>query len=135
MVTKYQILGSSQEKTDSNGIFHASARTRAVLRSLKWWHLWVRINRNLKFSQMIRLKGPLLKNVATFFWIFDCPVKGVKISEGIFNLIPILKKTEPNQASPSWHQQKDLVFIKWKTLFQKWIDVSKTNSEMGWNQF
>ena len=41
---------------------------------------------------MIRLKGPLLKNVATFFWIFDPPAKGVKISEGIFNLIPILNK-------------------------------------------
>ena len=26
------------------------------------------------------------------------------------------------QANPSWHQLKDLVFIKWKTLFQKWID-------------
>ena len=32
--------------------------------------------------------------------------------------------TKPFQAYPSWHQVKDLVFIKWKTLFQKWMDLN-----------
>ena len=120
---------------------------------------------------MNRLKGPPLRNVATFFWIFGRLAKGVKISKGIFNLIPINKKIESNQGfefqnlhlyqkkrhlalaiwqnwclqdlhliwkqgpstkhfetSPSWHQQKDLVFIKWKRLFQKWMDFSETNN-------
>ena len=34
--------------------------------------------------------------------------------------------TKPFQASSSWHQLKDLVSIKWKTLFQKWVDFSWT---------
>ena len=33
---------------------------------------------------------------------------------------------KPFQASSSWHQLKDLVFINWKnTVFQKWMDFSR----------
>ena len=30
--------------------------------------------------------------------------------------------TKPFHASTCWHKLKYLVFIKWKTLFQKWMD-------------
>ena len=29
-----------------------------------------------------------------------------------------------HQTFPNWHQLKDLVFIKWKTLVKKWMDFS-----------
>jgi hypothetical protein len=63
---------------------------------------------------MNRLKGPPLRNVATFFWIFGRPAKGVKISKGIFNLIPINKKIESNQG---FEFQKIYIYTKKKGIW------------------
>jgi len=39
--------------------------------------------------------------------------------------------TKPFQASPSWHQLKALLFIKWRTLFQKTMDFDALTKQEG----
>ena len=64
-----------------------------------------------------------LNNLKDFFFFSDRWPTISNICS--FDIHSFLKLHQTFPTSPWWHQLKYLVFIRWKTLFQKWMDFRK----------